>query len=418
MTRPPDRADARTAPAATVYTRQPGPLSVVVIGDGRLSKHPLPTRGEVLIGRAPECAIRIDHLEVSRRQLLLRVGDELVLEELGSANGTRVNGELLAARTSRVVRAGDHIEIGGALLVLRFLRAEAPPAARRLIAPTAAAMARLDDMVGRVAHGAINVLVLGETGAGKEILAERIHERSPRSEHPLVRLNCAGLTEVLLERELFGHDTDAIASASNAKPGLLEVAAGGTVFLDEIGDLPLASQGRFLRLLDERTLDVRFISATRLDLEARVREGAFREDLYFRLNGVTLVVPPLRERLDELPGLVAYFIEDACRLLARQPPPTITPDAMARLRAHAWPGNVRELRNVIERAVLVSGDEPIGPEHVALSAAVADDERQRIIDALTRCNGNQSEAAKELGMPRRTLVRRIESYNLPRPRKR
>ncbi len=441
-----ETGELRTAPATEVYVSgEARRLCALVIGDGFCATHPLPEHGSVVVGRSVECDVRIDHPTVSRRQAVLHLGAELAIEDLGSSNGTKVRGQALPAGRTTPLRAGDPIEFGTTLIVVQQ-RTAASGARPALGGGGAGAMARLELLVDRIAAGTISVLVLGETGAGKEILAERIHERSPRREHRMVRLNCAALTETLLESELFGYEAGAFTGATKAKPGLLEVANGGTVFLDEIGDLSLNLQVKLLRVLDERKvlrvgglaprpIDVRFIAATHRDLEARVAEGLFRQDLYFRLNSVTLVVPPLRERIDEIPHLVDHFLREAKRQLGTRGTPGLTHEAVEMLRTHPWPGNVRELRNVIERAVLLAGEQPIAPVHLAVEATPAlrsgssaptasggrdhdTIERQRIIDALSRCNGNQSLAAKELGIPRRTLVRRLETYKLPRPRKR
>jgi DNA-binding NtrC family response regulator len=286
-----------------------------------------------------------------------------------------------------------------------------------------------------VARGPIGVLLTGETGAGKEVLAEFLHRRSPRAGGPLVRVNCAALTDSLVESELFGHEKGAFTGAQRERRGLIETADGGTLFLDEIGEIPAAAQAKLLRVVEERQVtrvgsseprpvDVRFVAATNRDLEAEVAAGRFRRDLYFRLAGVVLAIPPLRERPLEIELLARTFAAEADARLGDA--------ALAALRAHAWPGNVRELRNVIERAALLAVDQPIDVEHLGLAAApaapaaapaalpdeLAAIERQRIVDALEQCGGNQTRAAELLGMPRRTLVKRIAKYNVPRPRKR
>ncbi|HZJ65531.1 MAG TPA: sigma-54 dependent transcriptional regulator, partial [Kofleriaceae bacterium] len=351
-------------------------------------------------------------------------------------------------------------------------------------------MAQLQRLVERVARGSINVLVLGETGAGKEVLAEAIHRLSPRSAAPFLRLNCAALSETLLESELFGYERGAFTGAVAAKSGLLETAEGGTVFLDEVGELPMTTQVKLLRVLEDRTvlrvgglkarpIDVRFIAATNRNLAAEVKRGAFRADLFYRLDGVALEVPPLRCRLGEIPDLARAFAAEAARKLDA-PEPVITDDALALLQSYSWPGNIRELRNAMERAVLLSRNARIGREQLPLekmratvgivttsapaqaqahapaqapapaapapaapapaasaparprarrgSAIQGDDieqlrrqiddlERERILAALERCGGNQTRAAKLLGMPRRTLVSRLSRYDVPRPRK-
>jgi transcriptional regulator with GAF, ATPase, and Fis domain len=320
-------------------------------------------------------------------------------------------------------------------------------------------MRALHQLVGRIAGGDISVLLLGETGVGKEVIAESIHRRSPRAENPFLRLSCAALTETLLESELFGHERGAFTGATQSKPGLLEIAGGGTVFLDEIGEIGNSTQVKLLRVLEERSvlrvgglkpraIDVRFISATNRDLELEVRRGRFREDLYYRLNAMSVVIPPLRERNAEIELLARHYI---ARLTAAAGCPTldISPDALALLRAYSWPGNIRELRNVIERALLLAGgadtiavkDLPADRMRSTYTARIAptlpppldlrdsadapaettyddDDERSRILGALDACAGNQTRAAQTLGIARRTLINRLEKYGIRRPRKR
>ncbi|HEX6835134.1 MAG TPA: sigma 54-interacting transcriptional regulator, partial [Polyangia bacterium] len=336
------------------------------------------------------------------------------------------------------------------------------------------AMRLLRRLATQVAASDLCVLIQGETGVGKEVMAETLHRMSPRASRKFLRLHCAAFTETLLESELFGHERGAFTGAHAAKPGLLETASGGTVLLDEIGELPMATQVKLLRVLEDqkvlrvggiepRSIDVRFIAATNRDLEAEVAAGRFRSDLYFRLNGVTLWIPPLRERLDEIEPLARQFVGNACRRLKRAEESPLTPDAVKRLRAYGWPGNIRELRNTIERAVLLCGRGPIRVEHLptekmgatllqppppkappqppppTLPATTAPGgdatpippgasarglhgeldaiERQRILDAVAQCGGNQSRAARMLGISRNTLAARLDAYGVPRPRK-
>jgi transcriptional regulator with PAS, ATPase and Fis domain len=306
------------------------------------------------------------------------------------------------------------------------------------------AMRRLYELATRVARGTISVLVVGETGTGKEVLAELIHTHSPRAAGPLVRINCAAFAETLIESELFGHEKGAFTGAQRERAGLLEAADGGTVVLDEVGETTPAIQAKLLRVLEERAvlrvgastprpIDVRFVAATNRDLEGEIETGRFRRDLYFRLAGVVLAIPPLRDRPDDLVALAERFAAEAAARIDR-PPPRLSPGALAALRAHPWPGNVRELRNVIERAVLLADGDELTAEHLpfaaaapatgstpdpaALPSALAALERQRIVEALEAAHGNQTRAAAALGMPLRTLVKRLDQYNLPRPRKR
>ena len=339
------------------------------------------------------------------------------------------------------------------------------------------AMKRLEPVIDRVAAGMINVLILGETGVGKEVLARSIHQRSPRAKQPSVILNCAAVSETLLESELFGHEKGAFTGAQQAKPGLLETAHGGSLFLDEIGEMPMTLQAKLLRVLEQREvtrvgavkprqIDVRFISATNRDLEEEIRQGRFRRDLYFRLNGIALTLPPLRERTEEIEPLAKLFVNVVSEQMKR-PPPRLSPQVLELLLHHQWPGNIRELRNMMERAVLLCAGDTIELEHLPESkvrgpivamrsapgfehesmtfpnarASVPDfsgvagvfagpglgsgasltqddeDERKRIIVALEQCAGNQTKAAQLLGISRRTLVTRLKEYSLPRPRK-
>jgi transcriptional regulator with PAS, ATPase and Fis domain len=304
-------------------------------------------------------------------------------------------------------------------------------------------MRRVHELAERAAAGTINVLITGETGVGKELLAETVHRASPRRGGPYVCLNCAALSETLLESELFGHERGAFTGAVQAKLGLLETAARGTLFLDEVGELPLATQAKLLRVIETREvarlgsvrphrIDVRFIAATNRDLEAEVARGAFRADLYYRLNGITLTIPPLRSRLEEIRPLAETFLRQICRDLGRQPP-LLPPASVAHLEAYGWPGNIRELKNVIERAVLLCEGQMLEPQHMPLERSVTESqkltapsspsaktgrtERERIIEALAQCAGNQSRAAKMLGIPRRTFVTKLDAYRIPRPKK-
>jgi two-component system response regulator AtoC len=311
---------------------------------------------------------------------------------------------------------------------------------------------QLETVLARVARGHINVFVTGETGVGKELVAERVHALSPRAGKPLVRLNCAALSETLLASELFGHERGAFTGADRAKPGLLEAADGGTVFLDEVGDLPMSIQPKLLRVLEDkivtrvgaikgRTVDVRFVAATNRDLEGEIAQGRFRADLFFRLNGFQLRVPPLRERRSDIIEIARGFLAQAAGEAGLQAP-ELSSEVLEVLAGYSWPGNVRELRNVIERAVLLCVDGIITLEHLpidkmqqhvtqgasaflatsaeddALDAALAARERLRLEAALAQHGGNQTHAARALGISRGTLLARMDAYSLTRPRKR
>ena len=311
---------------------------------------------------------------------------------------------------------------------------------------TSAAIAALREQIARVGRTDAAVLILGESGAGKELVADAIHYTSSRRTGPLVKINCAAIPDTLLEDELFGHERGAYTGADRRRTGRFEQADGGTLFLDEIGELPLALQVKLLRLLQEHTFerlggtesieaDVRVICATNQDLEARVRDGGFREDLYYRINVVPLDVPPLRDRLSDIVLLARHFARDAGARNGR-PIESLERPAEEALRVHRWPGNVRELRNVIERAVIM-GAGPVlraeelnlGPSRVAggpdrngetdlverlMSSQISFDEfeRELLVHALERTHGNQSRAARMLGMTRRTLQYRIDKFDI------
>jgi DNA-binding NtrC family response regulator len=411
-------------------------LHLVVLGDGVFTQVPLPRAGELRrelrIGRTEEADVRIDRESVSRRHAVLRVGPPLEIEDLGSRNGTRVAGLRLAPNVPTPIAPGDVIAIGDVTLLVQGQSATATLGAAVRVGGTANVADA--EVMERIARSGINVLVLGETGAGKEVTARRIHAESQRAQGPFLAINCGAVPDALLESELFGHEAGAFTGARTTKPGLLETAAGGTVFLDEVGDLPGAAQVKLLRVLEDRRLlrvggvtprdlDVRFIAATHRDLRNEVGKGTFREDLYYRLSGISLSIAPLRERLAELPGLVELFVTQAAERMARTPP-SVAPATLARLRSHVWPGNIRELRNVIERAMVLCGGDVLGPEHVVLesvtpmtTAKTGDDETARILAALQSCAGNQTRAAELLGMARKTLGLRMDALGIPRPKK-
>jgi len=450
-----------------------------VFSGEEVTRHPIPADRELTIGRADGCEIRIDHPSVSRRHLQLRAGSKLVVRDLGSANGTAIRdsrrpavlGETEALRRlsndESEISVGDLVTIGVVTLVVRRSRTDAEPdsgAAGDGFIIRDPSMTALYEQAARVAATPISVLVLGETGTGKEVLARYLHQRSPRAAEPFLGLNCAALPESILESELFGHEKGAFTGAVQAREGLFESANGGTVFLDEIGEMPLSTQAKLLRVLEQRTvmrlgarqekpIDVRFISATHRDLEDAATEGKFRQDLYYRLNGIALTIPPLRERTAEIEPLVRAFLAAACRSFDRPRPLELAPATLEHLKAYDWPGNVRELRNVVDRAVVLAVGDAIHPEQLpaqllrgrpaarpapspagaAASAVPADGnldlgddalrnqmrelKRERIVEALSRCAGNQTQAAKLLGISRRTLVSLLGELDLPRPRR-
>jgi len=434
---------------------------LLIAGDGRLRRIPLPEQGSVVIGRDDTCEVVLGDVGISKRHARLEIdGDTGLLSDLQSKNGTRFAGQKIMQPTA--LTAGDVFEVGPITLVLSRVK-ESAKTEESAAAPIVAdpAMKALLELVDQVAPSDISVLILGETGSGKEVLASALHARSHRRRGALVRLNCAALPVALLESELFGHEPGAFTGAVGAKQGLVDEANGGTLFLDEIGELPLEAQAKVLRAIEDGAfyrvggrksvkVDVRFVAATNRDLATAVQEGAFRADLFYRLNGIALRIPPLRERPSEILLLAKRFAEEAARALGLECAPPFSADATKVLTHHAWPGNVRELKNTMQRAVLLSRGGPLRQAHLLLgdtpapasvrptaratmpppaAAAFGNDgagglrvemqaiERQRIQAALDACAGNQTRAAAMLGISRRTLISRIESFGMSRPTK-
>jgi DNA-binding NtrC family response regulator len=296
------------------------------------------------------------------------------------------------------------------------------------------AMADIRLLVREVAATDANVVILGESGTGKELIARAIHLLSTRREAGFVPINCAAIPETLLESELFGHEKGAFTGAFQAKRGKFELAQGGTIFLDEIGDMPLSLQAKLLRIIQERKFervggtrempaDVRIIAATHRDLETEVREKRFRDDLFYRLNVFPIRLPPLRERKDALPLLAKYFIGRFARMTGKSTR-EVSQEAMTALAEYNWPGNIRELQNVIERAVIL-GDETIRLKDLPASlvepavrepedrhGSLKSLEREAILKALDHAGGNRRKAALELGISKRTLQYRLKEYGL------
>jgi DNA-binding NtrC family response regulator len=409
------------------------------------------------IGRARTCDFTVVEASLSRSHAAVhRSGDRIEVEDLGSRNGTWVRGERIAPNQRVTIAVGEAFRAGEVAFLVhdeRVMEALAQPR-RATSGPVLAspAMQAVYATARQVARGAISVLLLGETGVGKEVLARAIHDASPRASAPFVVVNCPALPEQLIESELFGHEKGAFSGAAGAKVGLLEQAHGGTVFFDEVGELPLTMQTKLLRVLEDRqvvrvggtsprALDLRFVAATNRDLEQQSRDGTFRSDLYYRLNGISLTLPSLRDRPDDIEPLAEHFLKRYGEALALGHAAFLKPDAIHALRHHDWPGNVRELRNVIERAALLAPEGAIGAEHLhlptptapmataqsptiappapggALRGAMEEIERQRIVDALTAHAGNQTRAAEALGISRRGLSKKLDKYGIPRPKK-
>ncbi|MBI5724214.1 MAG: sigma-54-dependent Fis family transcriptional regulator [Planctomycetes bacterium] len=302
------------------------------------------------------------------------------------------------------------------------------------------AMLKVLDTIRRIAGSNIPVLILGESGTGKELLANAIHQNSSRSQMRFAAINCAGLSESLLEDELFGHVKGAFTGAAGDRPGRFEHADGGTMFLDEVGDMPLAMQAKLLRVLENgevvrvgsnepKRVNVRIISATNSDLEQKVKDKTFREDLYFRVKGATIEIPPLRQRPDDIPLLIDHFIRRADEVHGKSVK-GIEPDARRALATYPWPGNVRQLRNVVENMVVMAAQPRLTladvPEDVNRPAgelrseqlsglagiSLQEAEKELIRNTLKMVGGNREQAAAILGIGERTLYRKIKEYNL------
>lgn len=454
----------------------------------------LPPSGEVIIGRSEMADLRIEERSVSRQHAKLVLdGDGVTISDLGSHNGTYVN--KIRITGSHLLRPNDVIRIHKATLVFHATSLASSPTAVQLseafgdpmlgagseavvegeVGPLAAlerpcriltvgtqhaivadpTVVQVYALIERLAPVGLPVLITGETGCGKDLVATAIHALSQRGGRPLISLNCASLHDALVESELFGHEKGAFPGAVAAKPGLIESASGSTLFLDEVGELAPAIQAKLLRVLEsnrvtrvgdvrEREVDVRFVAATNRDLEADVAAGRFRRDLFFRMSAATLHLPPLRERPLELPLLAAAFLEEACRMNGRDVM-RISDGAMTVLLAHPWPGNIRELKNLMHYVAAALPVEVLLAEHVskrlgrlrpvqppAIDLAtpeesprfrpIADELREleitRIRQALEVTGGNQTRAAGLLAMPVRTFFEKAKQYGLTPKKKR
>ncbi|MCI0390007.1 MAG: sigma 54-interacting transcriptional regulator [Acidobacteria bacterium] len=417
------------------------------------------TEPECLIGREPSNQICLIDLSVSRRHCRIqRDADKFIIRDLESLNCTFVNGVPIRERP---LAHGDLLKIGGSVFIFLLCEDEAPQASppvgsgnghcarttvaqenierlewleqenRRLqeeinlehnMVGESPRMREVYQFIAKVAPAGSTVLIRGESGAGKELVARAIHQNSPRAHQPFVAINCAALTETLLESELFGHEKGAFTGAIAQKKGKLEIAQGGTVFLDEMGEMAPYLQASLLRVLQEREFervggtrpikaDIRVIAATNKDLEAAIKNGGFRQDLYYRLNVVSITMPPLRERREDIPLLAGYFAvkySQKCKRAVKG----ISAKARARLLSYDWPGNVRELENAIERAVVLGLTEfilpedlpevvletgpPAGAESRKLSDQVKEAKKRFILEAIEQAGGNITKAAELL----------------------
>jgi transcriptional regulator with PAS, ATPase and Fis domain len=429
-----------------------GDFALYVNGPNGTRVHSLGAKRSLVLGRDPECDVVVDDETVSRRHASLVLSPPMI-QDLGSHNGTFLGGDRLEPRRARRIEPGSAFLLGGALLYFQAASRgnDTTTATTEPIVVDPKSIAAYGDL-DRFAASALNVLLLGETGVGKDVFARAIHSRSLHAKGPYLELNCAALPESILEAELFGYEKGTFAGATEARAGIFEAADGGTLFMDEVGELPLSTQAKLLRVLESREVmrlgsrrskafDVRFIAATNRSLETMVEQGAFRSDLYFRLKVITVDLAPLRERpLDIVPLAEAFLRRVDRRGLA------FTEAAYLALRRYAWPGNVRELRNVIERAAVMSrgaaieesdlalpetAEAPGGPiagrgpsptipvpagREAPLREQLLDFERARILEALKQTGGNKTRAAQRLGVTRSVLRHRMQDLGIAAPK--
>jgi len=426
-----DDAEEPEAPndsRALLVCRQPTRTDVVEIREGE----------QAVFGRSGDVTLRVEDSKASRRHVAVRlVGGTLHVEDLGSRNGTLVNGRVLrgascAVAGSGVVRIGD-CEIILATATVRSVVADAPTKEADEIVVADPEMQKVLALAQKVARASTTVLVLGETGVGKDVLARRIHALSRRRDQPFVRINCGAIPDALLESELFGHEKGAFTGADRRKIGLVEAAKGGTLFIDEIGELTAAAQVKLLHVLENRTLtrlggateipvDVRIVCATHRDLKSDVKTGRYRADLFYRISSFALAIPPLRERPSEVVVFAHSFAEAFARA-AGDPSPVISHEFAQALSGYSWPGNVRELKNAVEHAMVVADGGELTAECLppevrgaqreawgGVKKELADLERERIERAIGDEGGNQTRAAARLGMSRRTLVYKLARW--------
>jgi two-component system, NtrC family, response regulator AtoC len=428
----------------------PSRRALLIFCDGEAQLQALSPDAAVVIGRAAPSEVIIDDNSVSRQHArFVLSGDDVIVEDLDSRNGTFVAGQRI--REQRL-KPGDEVQVGRARVVLAATGATAGPETANAVSSEGdfiirnARMKELYEHAHLAARASVPVLVLGETGSGKEHVANTLHLQGPRRDGPFVAVNCAAIPAGLVESTLFGHERGAFTGAASRGVGVFERANHGVLFLDEVGELNPNAQAALLRALEtqricrigattEIAVDVRVVAATHCDLAAMIEKGAFRQDLYFRLSGVVLEVPPLRERPDEIEPMVSLFLSNASREWNR-PRRDLTAEAMQAITRYAWPGNVRQLRQALERAALLGVGDAIAeadlPEYVlqgvrtpeaavtvpssltelALDQQLLRHETALIEEALRRAGGSRQTAAKLLRIPLRTLYRRMRACGI------
>ncbi|MCC7001458.1 MAG: sigma-54-dependent Fis family transcriptional regulator [Gemmatimonadaceae bacterium] len=398
-----------------------------------------PTRTVVLLAAGGEEAA------LARAARELRADGEVMFAAIAGEAGHRLAAAVIRAGADQLFVIPEDLDLlrtwmkeaAGRILSQESRRAFAATETQKytfdgILGASGSLASALERVARVIPHSNVTVLITGETGTGKELIARAIHYNGPRRESPFVDINCAALPEHLLESDLFGHEKGAFTDASSTKPGLFEMAQGGSIFLDEIGHLALPLQGKLLRALQERSIrrvggvrtiaiDVRVIAATHVNLEAAVRAGEFREDRYSRLNVLQVALPPLRNRHEDIVPLAKHFLSKFATEYGVKRP-ELSARAERALRERSWPGNIRELRNVIERSILLASKPVLEVEDfefetargdgqtadAAAPVALADIIKQAVQETLDRCGGNKSEAARRLGISRPRLVRLLE----------
>jgi two-component system response regulator AtoC len=428
---------------------------LVVAGEGRLSTHPL-DRDELSIGRAADCDVAIDHRALSRRHAVVRRSPNLALHDQGSTNGTRTLRGIIRGGEPVALELGESFHIGPyTFVVVGGTPARSAVPSHPLVVEDPLPD-RVSELVREIAASSVNVLIQGETGVGKEVLAETLHDAVGAHRTSSSRINCAALVRARCSRaSCSAHHKGAFTGAATSEPrrGSSKRSRAARCSSTRSASCRSASQAKLLRAVEAReilrlgstkpiAIDVRFVAATNRELPQEVAAKRFRQDLYFRLDGITLVIPPLRDRRDRIPTLALRFFDAANKTGAR-----LSPAVFEALHAHDWPGNVRELKAVIERGLLLARGGELGPQHLAFSPRVdapkprpapalapnldpAPDgdiahltaeeqtQRQELIAALEACSGNQTRAAKLLGISRTTMVNKLALYRIPRPRPR
>ena len=407
--------------------------AVLRITDGPGKGTAIEITANLTIGSRPDSDLRLEDPTVSRKHAeISRTAEGFLLQDLGSTNGTFLNGvqiDRAYLRNGAVVTVGETSMMFGAGEDIP-LKGDLAPAVFGEMVAVSEPMLKAFALLEGLAASEITVLVEGETGTGKELAARAVHDRSPRADRPFIIFDCSTVPGQLMESELFGHMKGAFTGASESRAGFFQTADGGTIFLDEIGEMDLAVQVKLLRVLQDkevfmvgsmrpRKVNVRILAATNMDLPARVKKDSFREDLFFRISVITIEVPPLRDRGEDVFLLAQHFLQKFAQE-SNRPAPRLSDNVLQVLKDYSWPGNVRELENVIQRAVVMTEGEVIdvpdlpanmrftGTHVEKLQRTLAEVEAEHIRNVLASVDGNKTQAAGILGIDRKTLRQKLK----------